>query len=458
MAQINNMKIKTKSIAIAATMFTIAAAAFASYTSVTRLVDGASGDAKYVAYSRDSGSGRYAYLKHNGTQYEVLVAGAGITGAEVCNGSVEIVSRPAISRDGEIVTFWGYDPLEYEISPYAYIVDQDSLVDMHTFDVVILPIELWPPQPSNIDEEGNYKVVFNDLDTGKPAPPGNTCSGTTGNAYWQTGQLYRYNSAGGSGYVSTGDGSNACPYLVTEEVSHRGTKQYPAWVSTFTIDSTGNMVTWAAKAINSMSGVTQSNRQIVQRNVSTNARDLISKNASSGNEGNADSDNHSMTGDANRIAFASQATNLTSYSTDYNGVADIFRRDRSANATIAAYNLSLTNTGTLNDGPSGEPTISGDGNFIAFHSTAIGLLSYYSTIGYGIGGTPYSFLSDITSGTPALELASFKVGDPTDWRAGAFPSIDYDADTYGFHSIEGDIASPVQSAGLTDIYELSGHY
>src|SRR5581483_7449596 len=87
-----------------------------------------------------------------------------------------------------------------------------------------------------------------------------------------------------------------------------------------------------------------------------------------GREGNGPSDQPSISGDGNRIAFRSFATNLaTAPAEDGNARPDVYVRDLGAATTIRA---SLSTTGAEPDGVSGSPSISLDGRYVAFTSGA----------------------------------------------------------------------------------------
>ena len=86
-------------------------------------------------------------------------------------------------------------------------------------------------------------------------------------------------------------------------------------------------------------------------------------------QANGASDNPSISGDGRYVAFTSTATNLVT--ADSNGVQDIFVRDR----TIATTRRVSFGTGSLQaNGASFNPVISADGRYIAFSSDATNLV------------------------------------------------------------------------------------
>ena len=85
--------------------------------------------------------------------------------------------------------------------------------------------------------------------------------------------------------------------------------------------------------------------------------------------GDDDSFSPSMSADYRWIAFVSSATNLVEG--DANGVADVFVRDMQLHTTTR---ISVAAGGAQADAPSGEPSISADGRYVAFSSTASNLV------------------------------------------------------------------------------------
>ena len=89
-----------------------------------------------------------------------------------------------------------------------------------------------------------------------------------------------------------------------------------------------------------------------------------------GNEANNDSFNGKLSADGRYLVFASDATNLGSgLETDV--VRDIYLRDRTLGTTVRVSN----GLAGVPDGHSGQPAISSDGKFIAYHSSATNLVN-----------------------------------------------------------------------------------
>jgi len=95
---------------------------------------------------------------------------------------------------------------------------------------------------------------------------------------------------------------------------------------------------------------------------------LVSTN-SSAIQGNANSEGAAVSADGRFVAFSSDASNLVSG--DTNGVSDIFVHDTKIGTTIR---VSVDTTGNEGSQQSAEPSISGDGRYIVFSSTADNLV------------------------------------------------------------------------------------
>lgn len=91
--------------------------------------------------------------------------------------------------------------------------------------------------------------------------------------------------------------------------------------------------------------------------------------ASDGMQGDGDSILPVISRDGRYVAFASLATNLVAG--DYNGLSDIFVHDRTTGETTR---ISVASDGTEGDGDSRTPTMDGDGKTIAYISLATHLV------------------------------------------------------------------------------------
>ncbi|MGH9040631.1 MAG: TolB family protein [Acidimicrobiia bacterium] len=104
-------------------------------------------------------------------------------------------------------------------------------------------------------------------------------------------------------------------------------------------------------------------------------------------EGNGGSFSPSLSADGNHVAFWSNASNLVDG--DANGTSDIFVRDIEEGATKRA---SVTSDGIEGDGDSSDPSLSPDGRYVAFWSAADNLVARDSN------GVRDVFLHDLEDG------------------------------------------------------------
>jgi Tol biopolymer transport system component len=90
---------------------------------------------------------------------------------------------------------------------------------------------------------------------------------------------------------------------------------------------------------------------------------------STGAQANGPSSEPSIAGDGRYVAFGSSASNLVSG--DTNGAADVFVHDRTTGATTR---VSVDGSGAQANKSSGSPSISADGRYVAFGSSASNLV------------------------------------------------------------------------------------
>lgn len=92
----------------------------------------------------------------------------------------------------------------------------------------------------------------------------------------------------------------------------------------------------------------------------------------SGKGGNAASNMAAISADGRYVAFESDATNLDLARQDSNGVDDIFVHDRVNSETVR---ITVNSDGQESNAGSHNPTISGDGRYVAFSSSATNLVT-----------------------------------------------------------------------------------
>ena len=113
---------------------------------------------------------------------------------------------------------------------------------------------------------------------------------------------------------------------------------------------------------------TNGNRDVFVRDLQSMTTQRVSV-SSSGAEGNGFSTSPSISGDGRYVAYWSYASNLVPG--DTNASVDIFVRDRQAGSTTR---VSVDSSGAQADGDSLYASISADGRYVAFESTATNLV------------------------------------------------------------------------------------
>ena len=197
----------------------------------------------------------------------------------------------------------------------------------------------------------------------------------------------------------------------------------------------GRYIAYVSSAV--FSGGSGKYRQVFWRDRNTGTTKLIST-APSGEEGNGDCYAPAVSGDGKSVAFESNATNLIT--DDKNGVKDIFIW---YSVTNKIERVSVGNDGKEANAASYEPSVSGDGNLIAFTSTA----SNISTTQKGESNNNV-FLRDRVLNTTIMISV-----DPTSKKGGggSNPSIDYDGKRMAFYSQTSTLVSNDKN-GLWDIF------
>lgn len=159
------------------------------------------------------------------------------------------------------------------------------------------------------------------------------------------------------------------------------------------MSSNGRYVSYHSSASNLVNGDTNNQQDIFIRDILAGTNELISV-SSAGILGNGNSLRSSTSDNGRYVVFASAATNLISG--DVNGAEDIFIRDRQTNTTslISASSSGIQGNSTSNINKS--DTISADGRYVVFSSTATNLVANDTN------GVEDIFVRDILLGTTTL--------------------------------------------------------
>ncbi len=140
------------------------------------------------------------------------------------------------------------------------------------------------------------------------------------------------------------------------------------------ISADGRFVAFESWSTNLVASDINGQTDIFVHDRNTGAMEIVSI-SNTGEHGNGQSREPSISANGRFVAFESRATNLVP--SDINGQTDIFIHDR---ITDAMEIVSISNTGEHGNGQSREPSISADGRFVAFGSNS-------SNLSPGISGT-----------------------------------------------------------------------
>ena len=187
------------------------------------------------------------------------------------------------------------------------------------------------------------------------------------------------------------------------------------------ISSDGQHVAFASGATNLVDEDISGIRQIFKRNLQTDDTSLVSRADGAGNAGDGLSSKPSVSADGRFVAFESGSTNL-----DGGGPAltDIFLRDTQANDSIL---LSRANgAGAAANASSLRPSISGDGLVTAFYTDATNLDAADSDVGVTDVYTREADVDIVAPTTTINSAPSARTGDNTP--------------TVGYTSAAGDLA------------------
>ena len=136
------------------------------------------------------------------------------------------------------------------------------------------------------------------------------------------------------------------------------------------LSADGRYVAFRSQASNLVPGDTNNQVDVFVRDRTTGVTELVSV-APDGTQANGNSDSPSLSADGRYVAYASTATNLLGLGNDTNGRADIFLYDR---FTCTTTRVSVGPAGLQANEYSASPSISANGDVVAFHSAASNLL------------------------------------------------------------------------------------
>jgi Tol biopolymer transport system component len=158
--------------------------------------------------------------------------------------------------------------------------------------------------------------------------------------------------------------TNTTTLVSVDSAGNQGNSQ--SFITSISAD--GRFVAFTSNASNLVPGDTNDDPDIFVRDTLTNTTTRVSVD-SAGNQANYNSYNPSISADGRFVAFNSVASNIVPG--DANNSFDIFVRDTLTNTTTGVSVDSAGNPGNI---MSGSPSISADGRFVAFTSNASNLV------------------------------------------------------------------------------------
>lgn len=210
-----------------------------------------------------------------------------------------------------------------------------------------------------------------------------------------------------------------------------------AYDGTISLSGSGRFVAFSSYASNLVPGDTNEKVDAFVRDTELGSNERVSV-ASGGEQGDGSSAGPTSSGDARRIAFFSEATNLVP--DDRNGRRDVFVRDRVDETT---RRISLAPDGSEADGASDIAAISADGRTVAFASEASNLVAGDAN------GQRDVFVHDLESGRTERISAAANGSDAD--GASDFPSISANGLRVAFVSRASNLV-PDDRNGVADVF------
>ena len=207
------------------------------------------------------------------------------------------------------------------------------------------------------------------------------------------------------------------------------------------IDGSGRYVAFESIAGNLVGADTNGLRDVFVRDLQTNATERVSLANGLGESSDGVSRDASISADGRYVAFESTATDMDPLATSAN--SDIFRYDRNTDTIVlVSHNEAGTAEG---DNASTDAAISGDGRFVAFESLATDLVNPPDVLaGRDI------FLYDSVGG--AVTRISRRAVDGGEPDGGSYaPSVSGDGRFIAFHSDATDLVAG-DTNGVTDVF------
>ncbi|MBZ0111510.1 MAG: hypothetical protein K8J08_03540 [Thermoanaerobaculia bacterium] len=206
------------------------------------------------------------------------------------------------------------------------------------------------------------------------------------------------------------------------------------------ISAEGRWIVFRSEASNLVANDTNGSWDIFLHDRDSGTTSRVSVD-SVGGEANDDSDSPSVSADGRWIAFSSVASNLVSG--DTNGMSDVFLHDR-VNGTTSR--VSVDSLGIEGNGASEYPSVSGDGQFVAFQSVASNLVVDDTN------GVSDVFVYEVLTGSTASASLEALGGQPSDGFSGD-ASLGADGQLIAFGSAATNLVAN-DTNGVTDVFVL----
>ena len=203
------------------------------------------------------------------------------------------------------------------------------------------------------------------------------------------------------------------------------------------ISRNGSYVAFTSAATNLVAIDTNGVEDVFLRELAASADTVMVSVDSSGVQGNGRSFGPTVSNGGTFVAFSSRATNLVTG--DTNGQADVFRHATSTDETIR---VSLTDDDLEAPAHSGEPSISADGNLVAFTSWPA-LVSGDTHEGLDV------YVRDVSSASTQL-ISVDELGTPGNGYSLA-PSISADGNVVAFETEADNLVAGGDANGSADV-------
>jgi Tol biopolymer transport system component len=208
------------------------------------------------------------------------------------------------------------------------------------------------------------------------------------------------------------------------------------------VSNDGTKVVFESAATNLVAGDTNGAKDVFVWTAGTTA--LVSMNSAGTGPGDGESRVSAISGNGQFVVFESDATNLVA--NDNNGVTDIFVRDLTAGTTTR---VSIPSDSTQANGASfafGTTTISDDGRYVVFESSASNLVAGDTN------GVPDVFVRDTVGNTTHRLSITSAAGQPA--TTSAEGAVSRDGTTAAFGSSGAEYV-PDNPSGFYNVYTLA---